>query len=137
MPSVHCFSGVIFRKSLPGHLVTPRPPPTHTFPLCLLPSLRYNAWAPHPAQPQGSGNNSLREGILPTFIERHRHMAVLWAPRVCAPLLTALQLLFSWLNTKAKKIQSDHPRMNLLRAELLSDRNFCAGKAAAASPVAL
>lgn len=54
-------------------------------------------------------------------------MAVLWALRARAPLLTALQLLFSWLNTKGKKIQSNHPRMNLLRAELLSDWNFCGG----------
>lgn len=83
-----------------------------------------------PMQPNHRAQGTIvseRESILPTFIERHRHMAVLWALRVCAPFLTALQLLFSWLNTKGKKIQSNHPRMNLLRAELLSDWNFCGG----------
>ena len=39
--------------------------------------------------------------------------------------LTALQLGSSWLNTKGKKMQSSQLWMNLLRAELLSDWNFC------------
>ena len=39
--------------------------------------------------------------------------------------LTALQLGSSWLNTKGKKMQSSQPWMNFLRAEPLSDRNFC------------
>lgn len=42
-----------------------------------------------------------------------------------APLLTTLQLHSRWLNTKGKKMQSSHPRMNSLCAELLSDWNFC------------
>ena len=48
--------------------------------------------------------------------------------------LTALQLGSSWLNTKGKKMQSSQLWMNVLRAELLSDWNFCMTHTAAGPP---
>lgn len=70
------------------------------------------------------------------FVERYRCLVT---PLPCLHVpysLTALQRGSSWLSTKGKKMQSCHPRTNLLRAEPLSDWNFCTTHTVA-SPVAI
>lgn len=89
--------------------------------------------SPEEPRAQGTKVSNCHRGSVrgEHLVERHRCLVT---PRPCLHVphsLTALQRGSSWLSTKGKKMQSCHPRTNLLRAEPLSDWNFCTTHTAA------